>query len=637
MSPLTKNIKASFLICFAAALAFTAACSDSNSKSDFNPVTGHGENWSSPAVHGIDAKAKPGSSGFASCQTCHGTSYSGGISNKACGSCHGVPAPHPARPWVNGPFTHTTTHPENVPVCAQCHTNGANSTLKPLIPAPPGTAPNCFNNTLCHGPRGTHPAGWSAPGEHGVSAKADPTGTSGFSFCQICHGTNFSGGSVQATCLSNTACHQAAAPHPQKPWRGNTVTHANTHPNNASVCTPCHALGANSPTSPSVPAPSGTPPGCFNSTLCHGQRPAHPDGWENPDAHGATAKAAPGTASGFSNCQICHGNTLSGGNVQITCLSNTSCHGVSAPHSPKPWRGGTRTHITTNAGNASVCSQCHTNGANSPTSPSVPAPAGTPPGCFNSTLCHGQRPAHPTGWSNPGLHGPSAKAAPGATSGFSYCQVCHGNTFSGGSAQVGCLSSISCHRVAAPHSPAPWRGAIRTHTSTDQLNAPVCGICHAAPSQIPGGTFGCFNNTLCHGQVQHPAGWATDHSVSARQSNTGCGTASCHGTDFTGGAAGISCFRCHLGGPTPGDGIQHPNRWTIANGVARTSHPQYLDNLNKNASSCSPPPSPRGVTIAQYCHGTNLLDTSLRVAPPNGSWVAAPSCFTCHGKEWNVP
>jgi hypothetical protein len=63
---------------------------------------------------------------------------------------------------------------------------------------------------------------------------------------------------------------------------------------------------------------------------------------------------------------------------------------VSAPHAPKPWRGSPYTHATTDAANAPVCAQCHFPGSsNNPANhPATPAAAGTPPGCFNSTLCH---------------------------------------------------------------------------------------------------------------------------------------------------------------------------------------------------------------------------------------------------------
>ena len=114
-------------------------------------------------------------------------------------------------------------------------------------------------------------------------------------------------------------------------------------------------------------------------------------GWANADTHGAWAKKA-STEVGFANCQECHGSDFSGGNSKKAC---STCHGVSAPH-PAVWRTGARTHQTTDETNASVCAGCHTNGANSPIALTPQAPAGTAPGCFNSTLCHGQ--GHPAGW-----------------------------------------------------------------------------------------------------------------------------------------------------------------------------------------------------------------------------------------------
>jgi hypothetical protein len=210
----------------------------------------------------------------------------------------------------------------------------------------------------------------------------------------------------------------------------------------------------------------------------------HVAGWSNPALHGATAKAAPGS-SGFSSCQSCHGDNFAGGVVNVSCLNTAGCHGVgvNAPHSPAPWRGGARTHTTTDTGNAVVCALCHQS------NPGVP-------GCFNNTLCHAV-PGHPAGWADPATHGAAAKGAPSATTGFSSCQPCHGNTFAGGIGPT-CLNTLGCHGVGvdAPHSPAPWRGGTQTHTNTNTGNAAVCALCH----QSNPGTPGCFNNTLCHGQ-----------------------------------------------------------------------------------------------------------------------------------------
>jgi hypothetical protein len=295
------------------------------------------------------------------------------------------------------------------------------------------------------------------------------------------------------------------------------------------------------------------------------------------------------------------------------------------PHAPTPWLppSTTRTHTDVHGSNANICAQCHA--GQSPT----PAPVGTPPDCFNNTLCHGTSAVHITGWNNPDLHGLSAKTAPALDSGFAYCQTCHGTDFSGGGVLVSCYNT-NCHGSGAPHSLAPWL----LHTDTHSGNADVCAQCHAgeSPTPAPSGTPpDCFNNTLCHGGLRaHPVGWETDHAPVAVSNNTSCGTSACHGTDFEGGAVGMGCFDCHLGGPNPSPFKMHPNLWQDPN----RDHRSYLKNLNKNASSCSP--SRPG--IAQYCHGDGLPNDPTQLsAPPNGSWSPSRTCHDCHGKKWTVP
>jgi hypothetical protein len=110
-------------------------------------------------------------------------------------------------------------------------------------------------------------------------------------------------------------------------------------------------------------------------------------------------------------------------------------------------------------------------------------------------------------------HGNSAKALPGSSAGFAYCQSCHGtgttpfDNFGGGTSGVSCLT---CH--GAPHAPAPWRtsaGSTYSHTDTNPGNAPICQQCHFPgstlnpanhpPAPAPDNTApGCFNATLCH-------------------------------------------------------------------------------------------------------------------------------------------
>ena len=157
--------------------------------------------------------------------------------------------------------------------------------------------------------------------------------------------------------------------------------------NSPNSCTPCHGTDLRGGISAA---------NCFSASFsglnCHGPS-WHLPNWENPDSHGASAKAMPNitAATGFAACQICHGANFAG-DIGVTCLNNGSCHGtdVSAPHSPQPWRGGTRTHTNTNEGNAPVCGLCHLGNRTPPAY--VPLQPGTPPpDCFNNTLCHGAK------------------------------------------------------------------------------------------------------------------------------------------------------------------------------------------------------------------------------------------------------
>ena len=109
--------------------------------------------WSTPPVHGAAAKGVPVPSGFRSCQICHGPNFSGGGSGVSCFGCHTVNAPHAQGPWRGSGVTHDDVDEGNAVVCAQCHSAGSplNPAGHPPVPAAEGSAPGCFNNTLCHG------------------------------------------------------------------------------------------------------------------------------------------------------------------------------------------------------------------------------------------------------------------------------------------------------------------------------------------------------------------------------------------------------------------------------------------------------------------------------------------------------
>lgn len=120
----------------------------------------HTTGWSAPAQHGrLGAQAAPNPddatamAGFVHCTKCHGSDYSGGISGISCKSCH-TKAPHPDKPWIGTTVSqpsHTITSFQNASECYKCHKDGANSDRVPTTPAPAGTEPGCFNNTMCHG------------------------------------------------------------------------------------------------------------------------------------------------------------------------------------------------------------------------------------------------------------------------------------------------------------------------------------------------------------------------------------------------------------------------------------------------------------------------------------------------------
>jgi hypothetical protein len=488
------RIRPLWLILFLILPVFLASgCSDSEENSGLSLVDQNGNHPASfLSVH--PAYAVPVAE---ECRECHGSDLTGGISRQSC-------------------------------FLAECH----HGTVPGWVAAPPAAQP------------------------HGDSAKKAP-GSSGFVACQICHAADYSGGGAQVTCLS-ASCHggPGTTAHPSQ-WRtGDTYLHSTTDEANASACAQCHLNGNSSPIgAPSPPAPAGTPPGCYNSTLCHSENPVpHPldNAWvTTPPAaqpHGNSAKAAPGASSGFAYCQVCHGagTDFAGGPTGVSCYP---CHGTSAPH-PSQWRtGDTYVHTSADEGNASVCAYCHTGGANSPL-PTPPAPPpGTQPGCFNNTLCHEAGIPHPVGGSwvttPPAAqpHGNDAKAAPGSGSGFLYCQACHGSgsNFAGGSSGVSCYP---CHAGLGinPH-PANWRtGDTYVHTNVDEGNAAVCAYCHTGgsispipppPAPPPGTQTGCFNGTLCHADVvpagTHATGWLDASSASFHSAPVGV----------------VNCFTCH--------------------------------------------------------------------------------------------
>jgi predicted CxxxxCH...CXXCH cytochrome family protein len=302
-------------------------------------------------------------------------------------------------------------------------------------------------------------------------------------------------------------------------------------------------------------------PNCMTATCHHGTLP----GYALPGLHGLQAKQAPTAAGGgLVACQLCHGKAFDGGTSTVACAS---CHQVPAPHPAKPWHGTTGSnHATTDPANGAACAQCHFPGSavNPPNHPATPAPAGTTPGCFSNTECHGNAAApHILGdiWKNPtsaAFHGLEAKKD------LLYCQSCHGTPgtirFDGGAASTQCSS---CHKQAGAHSdvwnPAPsatFPGYVASHRNAQNRDN-ACPVCHdytkgrVAPNPA---SPSCFSNSVnavsCHangpGAANHAVPFLATAHTAASQTAFTSDCATCHAVAAPSPlAAAPSCLTCH--------------------------------------------------------------------------------------------
>lgn len=463
-------------------------------------VTGYAQ----PDQHGARAKLWPDASGggLASCQLCHGLDFQGGRAQVACTSCHGVPAPHPARPWATeGGVDHCTTAPASAPVCAQCHRAGSalNPAGFPATPAPAGTAPGCFNNTLCHGTEvAPHARGavWTdatSPAFHGLQARQDLVR------CQYCHGTpgttSFAGGAAPTSC---SACHTGAGAHSTRwapapaPFPGYVPSHR-TALNQDRACPVCHDYTRGR----SAPAPAA--PSCYsaryNGAGCHANGPGQPD---HPVPFLAAGHTAAVQADFDGHCSDCHAQT--GVSPASTAPLCSTCHqaasplvsGACASCHEKPPAGaafpdlaGAHARHDTLAGVTGACAACHS-------------------GFDSGSLAHYARANARPGRDNlrlpPGATAflaayraktapPAYSAATGTCSGIS----CHGGiatpVWATGLLDVttdaGCRQ---CHQVGTgigqPEANSPYSGLHAFHLGAT-VNA-LCTDCHAMGNGSPG-------------------------------------------------------------------------------------------------------------------------------------------------------
>ncbi len=268
------------------------------------------------------------------------------------------------------------------------------------------------------------------------------------------------------------------------------------------ACKKCHEISL-------IKVGAGVPT-CM-TTGCHHQGTP---GYADAAIHGPLAKSARTSPSGggLISCQICHGDDFTGGASVKACAA---CHGVSAPHPHKPWRiavGSTWTHVNTDPSNAAACAQCHYPGSpNNPAlHPLTPAPAGTQPGCFNLTLCHGANAApHPVpflaGMTDSKLNGHFTVTASAFASD---CATCH--AYTGVSPTTSAPLCEVCHQLADPTLPGTLAG--------------TCLSCHAGTSGLPKGPGGTGFPSIAGAHAKHMS-LATGLTCNTCHAGSGSGTA----------------------------------------------------------------------------------------------------------------
>jgi DnaJ-class molecular chaperone len=230
-----------------------------------------------------------------------------------------------------------------------------------------------------------------------------------------------------------------------------------------------------------------------------------------------------------------------------------------------------------------------------------------------------QKGVHDVGWNDPAssaFHGNLLKQTQYDTDA---CVACHAKALTGGTSGQSCFT---CHD-SYPHK-AGWSDTISTQFHGKVLRLGMgtltgCAKCHGA--NYAGGTSGksCYT---CHGSYPHKSGWigavpTSSHGGYLAQKNWKLDEcAGCHGTSFTGGTSGKSCFGCHASYPhtvfTPTGG-----------------HPSYLLDKGYPLSQC------------QTCHGTTydggtVVSVSCMAAgchvDAGGQKKSPEACNTCHGQ-----
>jgi len=431
-----------------------------------------------------------------------------------------------------------------------------NPSNHPSTPAAAGTAPGCFNNTLCHGQDAApHALGdtWRNPTSaafHGLEAKKN------LAACQSCHGTAgttlFDGGSASTKC-SAAGCHATAKAHPATwypapvtTFPGYVASHRDST-NQSTACAICHdyTLGR--------AAPDNTAPSCFSASRANAEHAAvtcHANGpglANHAVPYLDTAHTAVAQAGFDSNCAACHAVTgtspLSLAPLCTVCHaagsplamgSCTSCHARPPAGTAFPDAAGVHAKHNALSGVAGVCGSCH------------------------DTYDTGSQAHYDHANARSGMN--SLRVEPGETK-FLATYNAKSGTASFSATNYTC-SNVSCHGgLAAPS----WRTgtidvsvdagcrqchALGTALGTPQNNSPYSGLhsfhlgstvnalctdCHNMANGTTGATshFLYLNTSQMEGpagQTVAPMGVAANYTAQGQT----CGTFTCHNTLHSG-------------------------------------------------------------------------------------------------------
>ncbi len=512
-----KIITLIYLIGFSSLILMSCSEIEDNITSATKPGI-HGEgalDINSPDFHGkLFNQLK-----FRDCQNCHAKNFQGGITpvNCAAAGCHpainihvdSTGAMNPNSPNFHGRYLLKNPFTD----CQQCHGDNFEGGL---------SSPSC---TTCHSSISVHKAGLIDPASPNFHGKNPLSGN--FANCQSCHGENFAGGISSPSCIT---CHSAIGVH--KVGIIDSAS-ANFHgkyklSNGFADCQGCHGQNFSG---------GNLSPTCIT---CHSSISVHKSGIidpASPDFHGKN----PLTAE-FANCQQCHGVNFGGGNSSPSCAnchSAISVHknGIIDPSSPNfhgkyPLPNG-----------FSDCQQCH--GENF-------AGGNLSPTCVT---CHSAISVHKTGILNP--TSPDFHGKYQLPNGFTDCQQCHGENFSGGSISPTCTtchSTINVHKegILNPSSP-DFHGKFLANNG---WNLPNCKQCHG--SNYGGGSIStsclsCHNQpngpeacNTCHGDFNNPSRIAPPQDLFGNTNTTAKGVGA-HDKHLYSNSIGksVECESCH--------------------------------------------------------------------------------------------